>query len=553
MTCPNCHVRLKVAEPGETAKAFTCPKCKHEIVVPGLRPAKSEIYRGLLLATIGALLAGGGIAAGLFITRPAPPPERTDNTQPFVSVKDDAETLAKEQAKKADLDRRQQDYLRWMIQGGTAANAQKWAEAQAAYQKALIAMPGDVAAKQRLQEVQYNLAALERAKLGDEKIQAGLKKLLEQGDEALANKQFAAALEIYKLVLRQNPGDASAARGVVAAQAGLDQDQAERKKLDDFRKHLAAGQAALRVGRYTDAIAEFIAARQLLPKSAQAAELQGEAERRLAADRNRKDQKVDFDRLVDLGSTALRDQRFADAADAYKRALFIFPDDAIAAKGLDEARLGLKNAAAQFDLLMARGNNAMRDARFKDAVDAFQEAARLFPANDGAAQALRAASAAFENQASYIAAMQRAALAMRALTYDDAVLAYAAALRLVPNDPLAAAGLADAQRAVADAVRRRADWDALVKAGTAAAKQRKYADAAKAFKDALRIQPNNPQADAVRSMFRYNDNMADGFTALNARRYQDAIRHFQAALAEVPNDASAMAALTRARNLSPKN
>jgi tetratricopeptide (TPR) repeat protein len=256
---------------------------------------------------------------------------------------------------------------------------------------------------------------------------------------------------------------------------------------------------------------------------------------------------------VDLASTALRDQRFGDAVDAYKRALLILPDDAIAAKGLEDARLALKNAAAQFDLLMARGNLALRDARFRDAMDAFQEAARLFPTNDGAVQALRLATAAYENRAAYFAAMQRAALAMRNLTYDDAALAYAAALRLVPNDTLAAAGLADAQTAVADMVRRRADWDALIQAGTTAAKQRKHADAAKAFKDALRVLPNNPQADAVRGLFRYNDNMADGNTALNARRYQEAIRHFQAALVEVPNDSNATAGLTRARTLSAKN
>jgi tetratricopeptide (TPR) repeat protein len=195
----------------------------------------------------------------------------------------------------------------------------------------------------------------------------------------------------------------------------------------------------------------------------------------------------------------------------------------------------------------------MRDARFRDAVDAFQEATRLSPGNAGAAQALVVAVAALENQASYVAAMRRGNLALANLLWNDATTAFNDALRLVPNDPLAAAGLVEAQRLAADYGRRRAESDLLVQAGTVAARQRKYAEAAKDFRDALKVLPTHPQADAIRILFRYNDNMADGLTDLGAHRYQDAIRHFQAALVEVPNDTSATAALTKARALLAKS
>ncbi len=374
--------------------------------------------------------------------------------------------------------------------------------------------------------------------------------MLGQADLALGKKQYAAAAELYKLVLQKNPADLRAGKGLVASQNGLSKDEAERKKLDDFQKHLAAGQAALKAGRYGDAVGEFVAAQLVLPNDARAAALQRDAERGLALEKNRKDQKLTFERLVDQAGTSMRNQRFDDAVAGYLKALQLVPDDPTAAKGLADARLALGNAAAQFDIVMARGTSAMRDFRFRDAIEAFGEATRLVPANDNAARALRIAEVAFENRVAYVTAIKRGNLALNNLLFADAAAAFTDALRLVPNDPLAGAGLLDAQKGVAEYVRRRADADAFIQAGTRAAKQRKYTEAAKAFKDALKILPTHPQADSLRVLVRYNDSMAEGNNALAARRFQDAIRHFQAALVEAPSDAQATAGLNRARLLS---
>src|SRR5262249_16466895 len=153
------------------------------------------------------------------------------------------------------------------------------------------------------------------------------------------------AVEFYKLVLQQSPGDAEASKGLGAAQTALTLDQDQRKKQDDFQKHLAAGQAALKAGRYADAVAELAAAQVVLPKNAVAAALQRDAERLLAADKNRKDQRTDYEQAVDRAATALRNQRFDDAIASYKKALQLQPNDATATKGLADATAALRNAA----------------------------------------------------------------------------------------------------------------------------------------------------------------------------------------------------------------
>ena len=556
LTCPKCQARLKLGSPLQQERGFTCPKCGHLVKGPALQ--KSSTSYGLIFGLgAGVLLLGGGILFVLLRSGGSAPdkglPAQTDaqtKLKKELDAQENQKKLEEEFAKKTDEEKKRKDYMHWMIEGGTKAGAQKWSEALTAYQEALRALPDDPQAKQRLQEAQVALEVQAKVKANDEKALTDLKKLVEQAQEALASKQYAAAAEIFKLVLQRNPGETAASQGLIAAQEGLAQDQQERKKQEDFQKHLAAGQAALKAKRYTDAIAEFVAAQVVLPKNAQALQLQKQAEKLLGAEANQKDQKAEFIRLVDMGAASLKNQRFEDAVDSYKRALILVPNDPTATRGLDDARKALKTAGAQFDTLIARGNNAMRDARFRDAIDAYKEATRLMPDNNNAAKALAIAEAAFENRATYISAMKRGNFALRNQIYDEAVLGFTEALKVVPNDTLAGLGLIEAQKGLNDYLRRRADADKLLQIAALAAKQRNHPEAAKAYRDALKVLPTHPQVLAIERQMRYHDAMADGNAALNAKRFPDAIRSFQLALQEVPGDPQASAGLTRARALN---
>lgn len=553
ITCPQCQVRLRVGSVAE-GQSFSCPKCGHLVHAGGGGGAGSG-HKGLLIGLIAAvLLTGGGIIAAIVMTR-TPAEKVPDASQ--TSAKVDEGALAKEKerlaadekAKKANDDKRRQDYGRWMSEGGAAAGAQKWAEAMIAYEEALKAMPGDEFATKKAAEAKAALDALAQSKVTDEKTQEDFKKLMEQANAARANKEYAAAAEIYKLALQKSPGDADAAKGLAAALEGIGSSQAEQKKQEDFQRNLAAAQAAFKAGRYGDALASAIAAQQILPKNAQAAAVQRDAQRKLDQEKDRKEQRADFDRFVDLGATALRNNDFKGAADAFNKALKILPDDAVAKKGLDDAAKGAKNGQFEFDLAMAKGNAAMRDARFKDAADAFRDALRAQPGNADAQRGLVAAEAAYANRAGYIRAMQRGNLALGNLLFADAIVAFNDALRLVPGDPLAAAGLLEAQTGLAEAQRLQVKFDEKVKAGISAKNMRKFDDAARAFKDALKIFPGSPQADNVRILFRYSEAMSEGTKALMARNKKEALRQFQRALDEIPNDPVARAAFIQAQNL----
>src|SRR5262249_35612812 len=95
-------------------------------------------------------------------------------------------------------------------------------------------------------------------------------------------------------------------------------------------------------------------------------------------------------------------------------------------------------------------------------------------------------------------ALSAAQAAMKQGKYQGAINAYNQALALKKDDPTAKAGLADAQKHLADEQTRmrEAAYQAAMKAGKAAFDLKKYADAVKAYDDALKVKPGD--ADAIK-------------------------------------------------------
>jgi cytochrome c-type biogenesis protein CcmH/NrfG len=85
-------------------------------------------------------------------------------------------------------------------------------------------------------------------------------------------------------------------------------------------------------------------------------------------------------------------------------------------------------------------------------------------------------------------------------------------------------------------------------AAAAFEKQQKYAEAAQAYREALRLAPRDARAARGAD---FAQHMADGQKALAARKFADAGRAFEAALKVLPNHPDATALLKRARDGRP--
>jgi tetratricopeptide (TPR) repeat protein len=141
------------------------------------------------------------------------------------------------------------------------------------------------------------------------------------------------------------------------------------------------------------------------------------------------------------------------------------------------------------------------------------------------------------------------ALALRAGLFADAARAYVEALRLVPGDPESLLGLREAQARLGGAAVVQLDYNRLVQAGAQAFQAGRFADAVKAYQDALQLVPGDPVAGAALRQARYAQAMADGQAAMARRRFADAARLFQEALNNMPGDLAATTSLRQAAAL----
>jgi tetratricopeptide (TPR) repeat protein len=88
-------------------------------------------------------------------------------------------------------------------------------------------------------------------------------------------------------------------------------------------------------------------------------------------------------------------------------------------------------------------------------------------------------------------------------------------------------------------------------AGAALEKQGKYADAMAAYRAALKYVPGDAKATAGLKSVEYGLHLAEGQKALSAKRFPDATKEFEAALKLFPDSADAKALLKKAKDGKP--
>src|SRR5262245_37303580 len=164
--------------------------------------------------------------------------------------KADQESAEKERLAKAQAQKDRDEFTRLMIDGGTAFGAKKYEDAVNAYNAAVKLFPDDVNAMQKLSDAKTALAALAKTQDADQKRKEDYAKLLAQAQDAVVKKQFATAVELYKLAIALAPGEEVVVKGLTDAQAALAKNDDEKKKLAKYESHLTAGKAAMDAGKF---------------------------------------------------------------------------------------------------------------------------------------------------------------------------------------------------------------------------------------------------------------------------------------------------------------
>ncbi|HVK11693.1 MAG TPA: hypothetical protein VM597_23175, partial [Gemmataceae bacterium] len=400
--------------------------------------------------------------------------------------------------------------------------------------------------------------------------------------------------------------------------------EAQKKALSakaetEYAQFVDQGQKAMAAQKYGAAASAFQAARRIKPspeveklvssalvEQARAdAEKKGDAEKKkletqLAQEAARNKQleqqnvalKARYQAALAKAQDAMKQKKYEEAYTSYKIAATTIQTDeaeagvkqasaelarAKAATAAEDKRKGaeeLKTAAV--NKKRTEGRSALAAKQYGKAIDAFEDAARLNPADveiqkeltkaraarDEAQLAARRAKEAEQAGAKVQKLVAGGQQNLKAKQYDAAIVAFNEALALAPDNAAAKAGLAEAQKAdgesakdeaaKAAARKKREDYDRFMRQGQAALKLKQYSDALGLFQKAQETLPGDAtSAQLIKDVTKQRQD-AEAATAARTKAAElaSAIAAGRAALRASKLD-EAQAAAERAEKLNP--
>jgi tetratricopeptide (TPR) repeat protein len=423
-------------------------------------------------------------------------------------------------------------------------------------------------------------------------------RLVQDGQDNLAKRQYDAAVVNLTEALKLNPGDPAATKALQQAEkarAGTvktpDQVAEAKKKADAYQKYMTDGRLALQGKQYDAAIQAFDTAQKLLPGDQTSLNFLKDARKAkddagLAAVAAAKKKADDLQRQHDAQKAlaevraALAGKKLDAAAKALALAVQLAPDDPAVGqlqkdlqRAQESARAEVeaqKQRQAHYDALVAAGKKALNEKRFDAAVKAFGDATALMPGDPGtrdllkqAQQQLQGAKTAADKKASFDQAIKQGQDLLTAKKYDEAINSFKLAGSYLPGDPTAAAWLKQAEKARADALNTAnvaAKVQQLVQSAEQALKAKQLDAAAKALAEAsslapkdasvLRVQAQLDQARrdaaAQQQAAEFNRLMKEGNAALAGKKYAEAVKFYTDATKLMPTDPAAAKALREA-------
>jgi tetratricopeptide (TPR) repeat protein len=460
--------------------------------------------------------------------------------------------------------KREADFKRLMSEGQAALGGRQLAKAVAAFKQAVELKPTDVEAlaglskAEQLREEQRLLAG---RKKDSEEREAAFQKLCASGQANLTAKQYDAAVAAFAEALKLKPDDATAQKGLRQVEAArsaalADASKAKHKEEEDrrqrqYQKLLGEGRAALSAKQYDSAIKAFQEAQKVLPGDQASAAFLKDAERakqdaadalameaKRRADELRK--RTEIDKAIAQARAALALKDLDGATKAYTQAFQLdaaSPEVQQLRKDLDAAREQARQSAAEAQMklerekklnqvqqLLQRGRSALAAKNVEAAANAFAEAERLAPNNAAVKQALADLASA------------RALVQAEAKKRDEATKR--------PMPPAQPAKPTDTAKPSAPLPK---DFAGLMQTGAAFEKQKLWNEAVQAYREAVRLSPNDAKAASALANARYEKQMTEGRDHLKARKFAEAQADFEQALRFKPKDPEATRLLDQAK------
>jgi tetratricopeptide (TPR) repeat protein len=300
-------------------------------------------------------------------------------------IRDIQDAVAEKKAEKLEQQNKYQQKIR---EADDLLEAGELTAAQSAYLEARNVLPGKSYPSQKLEEIEElkrekKQAAVEKVKAEKEN---KYNNLIAQADELLDAKSYKKAKENYEKALNVFPDDPYAKNKLVLA------DRAIRKKIQEEQDRKASFEESVKKGdeyfaakQYEMAKSEYLKAQDIKPGdpylSEQVQNVNAELEKIARREEKAKLNKIAYDKAISQGDALVSSGDYQAAIDAYNRAVGIMPGEDLPGRKIDQTnKIILEQKKEQaFETLLAEGQSLIKQAKYEDALEKYQKAARMKP------------------------------------------------------------------------------------------------------------------------------------------------------------------------------
>ena len=394
----------------------------------------------------------------------------------------------------------QEQFNKIMAEADGLSDEEKYAEAISKYEEALVVIPGNSEAENKLSNAQDALANLE-AKAAR---QAEYDEAIASADEAFSSEQFEEAMAAYEKAADIFPDEAYPQTQIELCETKLEELANAAEKQQNFNDLVAEGDEAMSETDFENAVSKYQEALKVIPNEEPAvsklAEAQGLLDE-LVADQQKQE---NYDALIEEADDALSNESYDLAKTKYQEAKAVLPEktypldqitkiDAILAELADE-----RATQEAYNVAMAAGASSMESQEYQAAVGHFQDALQAISEDKDATKALEDANAALAEQQANMAQQEQydALIASADTKFDkskwtEAIADYSAALEILsdetyPQERIEAANAKiEKEKAEAEAAELKNTFDALVAEGDAALNSKDFDTSISKYEEAL--------------------------------------------------------------------
>lgn len=465
----------------------------------------------------------------------------------------------------AEIEKREEAYRTLLSGGDESFNAGKYDESIIAYQAAKEIKPEEDYPEQQIALANQKLEEQKSAEERDSKYA----ELIAKADVSFGERDWENAALFYTeaKVLKENETYPGTQLDKIDAEKA--QEMALRQQV---REYIDGGKVKVEAKQYSEAIADFKLALDLVPNNSEIPTLISDAESKLAVQKDALAKEQKYNDIVARGETELTAEKYETALATFKEALVEKPGDAYAEGRVRDIELRMTELAAieeNYRAAMNKAQAAVGVQDFDGAETAYTSALGIRENDLEATKGLAAVKVARQEAAKIEAdkvlfrdLMEQAATQEGAEKYDLAIDLYDQAQSVFPENPNPGNKIEAIKALLAEKETNQKNFDGFVQQGDFALTQGQFSEAITQFDKALAIFPNSPlvkdkKEEASRLLAEqkakealdaeYAQVIAAGDRSFNSGDWDVAIRDFEKAQTLKPGESYPLDQLNRAK------